>query len=64
MDDQRGHTASKGQAASTTIRGRCDECGRHTVLTVRADPESPLTDTLRLCASCARAPEPFWHDDR
>ena len=23
----------------------------------------PLTDSVRLCPSCTRAPEPFWHDD-
>ena len=57
MDERQGRT-------STVIRGTCDECGREAVLIERADPESPLTDTLPLCASCARAPEPFWHDDR
>ena len=62
MEDRR-EQATPGQA-SAAVRGRGEECGRYTVLTVRVDPESPLTDTLRLCATCARAPEPFWHDDR
>jgi hypothetical protein len=59
--DERTNTAS---TTTTAIRGTCEECGRYSVLTQRIDPESPLTDSLRLCASCARAPEPFWHDDR
>ncbi len=54
----------QAQATSTVVRGVCEECGRYTVLTAKLDPESPLTDTLRLCASCARAPEPFFYDDR
>ena len=49
---------------STVVRGTCEECGRYTVLFPRVDRESPLSGSLRLCASCARAPEPFWHDDR
>ena len=49
---------------STAIRGICDECGKTDLLTARLDPESPLSDTVRLCPSCARAPEPFWHDER
>ena len=49
---------------STAVRGTCEECGRYTALTTRLDPESPLTGTLRLCASCARSPEPYWHDER
>ncbi len=53
-----------GKTTSPPLRGVCQECGRLTVLTAREDPESPLTGTLRLCASCAHAPEPFWHDDR
>ena len=57
MEEQR-------QATSTVVRGTCDECGRTAPLTVREDPESPLSGSLRLCPSCARAPEPFWHDER
>ena len=49
---------------STAIRGTCDECGKTAVLTARFDPESPLSDTVRLCPSCARSPEPFWLDER
>ncbi len=51
-------------AASAVVHGTCDECGRTAPLTVRDDPESPLSGRLRLCPSCTRAPEPFWHDER
>ncbi|MCC6177629.1 MAG: hypothetical protein IT305_20195 [Chloroflexi bacterium] len=51
-------------AASTVVRGICDECGKPAVLTPRIDPESPLSGSERLCPTCARSPEPFWHDDR
>ena len=62
MEDQRAAETANG--TTTAIRGTCDECGQTAVLTARLDPESPLSDTVRLCPSCARAPEPFWHDDR
>lgn len=61
MEDQFGAGTPSG--TSTAIRGTCDECGQTAVLTARIDPESPLSDTVRLCPSCARAPEPFWHDE-
>jgi hypothetical protein len=62
MEEQYGTGATSG--TSTVVRGTCDECGQVASLTARLDPESPLSDTMRLCPSCARAPEPFWHDDR
>ena len=62
MEEQYGTAAASG--ISTAVRGTCDECGNVAPLTARLDPESPLSDTVRLCPSCARAPEPFWHDDR
>jgi hypothetical protein len=62
MEEQYGTGATSG--SSTAVRGACDECGQIAQLTARVDPESPLSDTVRLCPSCARAPEPFWHDDR
>ena len=62
MEDQFEVGTSSG--TSTATRGICDECGQTDVLTARIDPESPLSDTVRLCPSCARAPEPFWHDER
>jgi len=62
MEEQYGTGATSG--ISTAVRGTCDECGQVAALTARVDPESPLSGTVRLCPSCARAPEPFWHDDR
>ena len=62
MEEQYGTGATSG--SSTAVRGACDECGQMAQLTARVDPESPLSDTVRLCPSCARAPEPFWHDER
>ena len=62
MEDQFEMGTSSG--TGTAIRGTCDECGQTEVLTARIDPESPLSDTVRLCPACARAPEPFWHDER
>ena len=62
MEDQRAAETANG--TTTAIRGTCDECGQTAVLTARFDPESPLSDTVRLCPSCARAPEPFWLDER
>ena len=61
MEDQ--FEAGTSSGTSTATRGTCDECGQTAVLTARIDPESPLSDTVRLCPSCARAPEPFWHDE-
>jgi len=61
MDEQRPTRVAT--ADGTAIRGTCDECGQTAILTARIDPESPLTDSVRLCPSCTRAPEPFWHDD-
>jgi hypothetical protein len=61
MEDlRRAGTASD---TATIARGVCDECGQTDVLSVRVDPESPISDTMRLCPSCARSPEPFWPDD-
>jgi hypothetical protein len=62
MEEQYGTAAASG--ISTAVHGTCDECGNVALLTARLDPVSPLSDTVRLCPSCARAPEPFWHDDR
>jgi len=62
MEEQHG-TGTAG-LTSTAVRGTCEECGQTAVLTARVDPESPLSGTVRLCPSCAQAPEPFWHDDR
>jgi hypothetical protein len=62
MEDQ--YEAGTASGTSTAMRGTCDECGKSAVLTARFDPESPLSGTVRLCPSCVRAPEPFWHDDR
>ena len=62
MEDQ--FEAGTIGGTTTALRGTCDECGKTDVLSARIDPESPLSDTVRLCPSCARAPEPFWHDDR
>jgi hypothetical protein len=62
MEDQYGAGTASG--TSTMQRGVCDECGKTAVLTARVDPESPISDSMRLCPSCARAPEPFWHDER
>jgi hypothetical protein len=62
MENQRTAAAESNTIAPTS--GLCDECGKVDVLTARVDPESPLSDTLRLCPACAESPEPFWHDDR
>ena len=62
MEEQYGTGATSG--LGTAVRGPCDECGQTATLTARVDPESPLSGTVRLCPSCAGAPEPFWHDDR
>jgi hypothetical protein len=61
MEDLRRAGTTSG--AGTIDRGVCDECGQTDVLTTSIDPESPISDTMRLCPSCARSPEPFWHDD-
>jgi hypothetical protein len=61
MEDRRSMEATSD--TRTAARGICDECGKTDVLTARVDPESPLSDTVRLCPACARAPEPFWHDE-
>jgi hypothetical protein len=61
MEDQ--YRAGAASGTGTAARGICDECGKMAVLTARVDPESPISDTVRLCPSCARAPEPFWHDE-
>jgi hypothetical protein len=60
MEDQNRTGTASG--TGTAARGTCDECGKMAVLTARLDPESPISDTVRLCPSCARSPEPFWHD--
>ena len=62
MEEQFEAGISSGTRTAT--RGACDECGKVDVLTARVDPESPLSDTVRLCPTCARGPEPFWHDER
>jgi hypothetical protein len=62
MDQQR--TAEAEIGTTTTAPGTCDECGKIDVLTTRVDPESPLSDTLRLCPACAETPEPFWQDEQ
>lgn len=62
MEHQYGAGTASG--ATTAVRGACDECGKTAVLTARIDPESPISDTVWLCPSCARAPEPFWHDEQ
>jgi hypothetical protein len=61
MEEQQG--IGTAGTTSTALRGTCDECGQMAVLTARVDPESPLSGTVRLCASCVGSPEPFWHDD-
>jgi hypothetical protein len=62
MEDQQLMGTASG--TSTAVRGTCDECGQTDILTGRVDPEAPLSDTRRLCPTCAQSPEPFWHDDR
>jgi hypothetical protein len=62
MDEQR--PTGVATADGTASRGTCDECGQPAVLIEQFDPESPLSGSQQLCPSCARAPEPFWHDDR
>jgi hypothetical protein len=62
MEEQKRLGTATG--ATTATRGVCEECGRHDALTARVDPESPLSDTRRLCAACAQEPEPFWADER
>ena len=57
-------TGERRAEALTTRQGACDECGKIDVLTARLDPESPISDTVHLCPSCAEIPEPLWDDER
>lgn len=62
MMEDRFEAGTASGSTSTAVRGICDECGQKAPLTARIDPESPISDSMWLCPSCARAPEPFWHD--